>query len=119
LLSAQLGHHLVESLYLGVPFHHPGRASQRRSHRQLHPLRLGHPEWIAQSESEYIDKAVALAGDLERLATIRANLRPEFEASPWRDEVGFARRVEQAYRQMWRQWCEAQRPRPCILGGEQ
>jgi len=32
-------------------------------------------------------------------------LRPEFEASPWRDEVGFARRVEQAYRQMWRQWC--------------
>ncbi|QGU33973.1 tetratricopeptide repeat protein [Thermochromatium tepidum ATCC 43061] len=110
---------LVESLYLGVPFITlAARPSVGRIGSSI-LCGLGHPEWIAQSESEYIDKAVALAGDLERLATIRANLRPEFEASPWRDEVGFARRVEQAYRQMWRQWCEAQRPRPCILGGEQ
>ncbi|WP_246172954.1 tetratricopeptide repeat protein [Thermochromatium tepidum] len=96
---------LVESLYLGVPFITlAARPSVGRIGSSI-LCGLGHPEWIAQSESEYIDKAVALAGDLERLATIRANLRPEFEASPWRDEVGFARRVEQAYRQMWRQWC--------------
>jgi protein O-GlcNAc transferase len=32
-------------------------------------------------------------------------LRAELEASPWRDEIGFAQRVEQAYREMWHRWC--------------
>lgn len=97
---------LVESLYMGVPFitlaERPsvGRAGSTTL------AAVGHSEWIATTEAEYVDKAVALASDLERLATIRANLRPEFEASPWRAEYGFVRRVEQAYRNMWRHWCE-------------
>lgn len=96
---------LVESLYMGVPFI---TLAERPSVGRIGSTILfgaGHAEWIAHSESEYVDKAVALASDLERLAAIRGNLRAELETGPWRDEAGFARRVEQAYREMWRQWC--------------
>ncbi|PQJ95918.1 tetratricopeptide repeat protein [Chromatium okenii] len=96
---------LIESLYMGVPFI---TLASRPSVGRIGSTILhgaGHPEWIAQTEDEYIEKAVALASDLPRLAVIRANLRSELEASPWRDEVGFAKRVEQAYREMWQIWC--------------
>ena len=96
---------LVESLYMGVPFITlAARPSVGRAGSTVLTA-VGHPEWIATTEAEYVDKVVTLASDLERLASIRASLRAEFEVSPWRDEVGFARRVEQAYRDMWRQWC--------------
>ncbi len=62
---------------------------------------IGHPEWIATTEEEYIEIAVALASNLEALAEIRAKLRSEMQASPLMDEKGFAKAVEAAYRQMW------------------
>ncbi|MBV5310982.1 tetratricopeptide repeat protein [Chromatium okenii] len=96
---------LIESLYLGVPFI---TLADRPSVGRLGSTVLhgaGHPEWIANSEDEYIEKTVALASDLSHLAAVRTHLRDELEASPWRDEAGFAQRVEQAYREMWRIWC--------------
>ncbi|WP_153018671.1 hypothetical protein, partial [Marichromatium gracile] len=48
----------------------------------------------------------ALAADPGALATIRAGLRAQMEASPWRDEQGQVARIEAAYRAMWRRWCE-------------
>jgi predicted O-linked N-acetylglucosamine transferase (SPINDLY family) len=66
---------------------------------------VGHPEWIAASEAEYVEKAVALAADAPRLAEIKAALRDDVRASPLSDEVGFARAVEASYRAMWRRWC--------------
>jgi predicted O-linked N-acetylglucosamine transferase (SPINDLY family) len=68
----------------------------------------GHPEWIAESEAAYVDKAVALAADLPRLAELRARLRPQMQASALMDEAGYVRQVEAAYREMWRQWCGKQ-----------
>ena len=50
-------------------------------------------------------KAIALATDIPKLASIRQHLRSEMEQSPLMDEIGFTRAVEQAYRQMWQQWC--------------
>ncbi|AFL72917.1 tetratricopeptide repeat protein [Thiocystis violascens] len=96
---------LIESLYMGVPFVTlAGRPSVGRiGSTMLAGAGLG--EWIAHSEDEYIEKAVALASDLDRLAALRAGLRTRLEAGPWRDEAGFARRVEAAYREMWRRWC--------------
>ncbi|AFL72918.1 tetratricopeptide repeat protein [Thiocystis violascens] len=96
---------LIESLYMGVPFI---TLAERASVGRIGSMMLagaGHAEWIADSEDDYIEKAVELASDLTRLVAIRAGLRGELEAGPWRDEVGFARRVEMAYREMWRRWC--------------
>ena len=67
---------------------------------------LGHPEWIAATEEEYIDKAVALATDIDGLAQLRAGLRAQMLRAATMDEPAFARSVESAYREMWRRWCE-------------
>jgi len=95
---------LFESLYLGVPYITlAGRPSVGRlGSSVLHGV--GHPEWIAASEEEYIEKAVALASDLGQLARIRAQLRPQMQASAMMNETAFARRIEQAYSQMFQQW---------------
>jgi len=97
---------LFESLYMGVPYITlAGRPSVGRLGSSiLHGV--GHEEWIAQSEEEYVAKAVALAADVGRLAEIRAGLRPQMQASVVMDEAAFARRAEQAYQLMFQQWEE-------------
>ena len=96
---------LFESLYMGVPFitlaNRPSVGTLGVS--VLHGL--GHPEWSAESESEYVEKAIKLAQNIEALAQYRENLRDEMKQSPLMDEKGFAMAVEQAYRQMWHKWC--------------
>jgi len=97
---------LFESLYLGIPFVTlAGRPSVGRLGSSILEG-VGHPAWIARSEEEYIEQAVALAGDLPKLAGIRAKLRQEMQASPLMDEAGFARRVEDAYRDMFKRWAD-------------
>lgn len=66
----------------------------------------GLPELIAQSEDEYVDIAAALANDLPRLKTTRAGLRERVQAGPLMDAQRFTSHLEQAYRGMWRKWCE-------------
>ncbi|PPA74108.1 hypothetical protein C4E15_22395 [Achromobacter spanius] len=99
---------LVETVYMGVPYvtlaDRPsvGRIGSSILHG------IGHPEWISQSQEEYIQKVVALASDLPALARIRANLRAEMHASPLMDEPAFARKFEAALRGMFTTWCESQ-----------
>ncbi len=67
---------------------------------------LGLEDLIAGSVEQYVETAVSLAGDLQRLAQLRSELRPRMAASVLLDGPGFARNLEHAYRQMWRAWCE-------------
>ena len=62
---------------------------------------LGHGEWVATSEDEYIQKAVNLASDIKKLNTIRGSLRKEMEQSPIMDHRGFVKKLEKVYKQMW------------------
>ena len=97
---------LLEALYMGVPFVTlAGRPSVGRLGSSILEG-AGHPEWIAGSEDDYVAKAVKLASDIVRLSKIRSELRDQVESSPLRDEEGFARKVEDAYRRMWKIWCE-------------
>jgi protein O-GlcNAc transferase len=66
---------------------------------------VGLPEFVATSEDDYVRIAVEAARDLERLARLRAGLRPQLEASPLMDGRRFAANMEAAYRTMWRRWC--------------
>jgi protein O-GlcNAc transferase len=65
---------------------------------------LGLPEWVARSETEYVDIAKKLAGDLPRLALLRSTLRPRMQSSILMDAPRFARNVEAAYRSIWQAW---------------
>jgi protein O-GlcNAc transferase len=67
---------------------------------------VGLPELIGADVAQYIRIAIELAGDLPRLARLRAGLRKRMLGSDLCDARGFARDVEAAYRQMWRQWCQ-------------
>jgi predicted O-linked N-acetylglucosamine transferase (SPINDLY family) len=99
---------LFESAYMGVPFITlAGRPSVGRLGSCILQS-LQRTEWIAGSEIEYIAKAAGLAADPVALASIRAGLRDEMERSPLRDEPAFARKVEAAYREMFKTWCEKQ-----------
>ncbi|MOA48675.1 hypothetical protein D3C78_1714470 [compost metagenome] len=99
---------LVETLYMGVPY---VTLASRPSVGRIGSSVLngiGRPEWIAQTEEEYIQKVVALASDLPTLARTRAGLRAEMHASPLMDEPAFARKFETALRGMFNTWCESQ-----------
>jgi predicted O-linked N-acetylglucosamine transferase (SPINDLY family) len=67
---------------------------------------LGLQELVARSPDDYIQRATRLAGDLPRLATLRAELRDRMQNSPLLDFVGFTRELERTYRQLWARWCE-------------
>jgi predicted O-linked N-acetylglucosamine transferase (SPINDLY family) len=70
---------------------------------------VGLPQLVAYSVDEYVEKAVALAGDLPRLAALRAGLRDRMQRSPLMDAPRFARSLEAAYRTMWHRWCAQQK----------
>jgi predicted O-linked N-acetylglucosamine transferase (SPINDLY family) len=67
---------------------------------------LGLNELVASSVDEYVNIAVRSAGDIERLAILRASLRERMAASPLLDFAGFTRNLEAAYCEMWTTWCK-------------
>jgi predicted O-linked N-acetylglucosamine transferase (SPINDLY family) len=67
---------------------------------------VGLPELIAADEQGYIDIAAGLANDRARHANIFTGLRERMRSSPVTDGSAFTRRLEDAYRAMWRAWCE-------------
>ena len=54
----------------------------------------GLTDWIAYSQKEYIDIAVAKARDINQLKSLRANLRKKVFNSPLFDAPGFAKHLE-------------------------
>jgi predicted O-linked N-acetylglucosamine transferase (SPINDLY family) len=63
-------------------------------------------ELIASSEEEYLEIAVQLSQDHDRLTLFRETIRSWMSVSPLCDSEAFAFKVEAAYRQIWRTWCE-------------
>ena len=67
---------------------------------------VGRPDFIAENEDEYVEMAVSLAGDSERLIDLRKTLRPQMLDSPLMNIELFTQSMEDAYREMWVTWCE-------------
>ena len=61
---------------------------------------------IARTEQEYVDIAFRLMIDREHVVGDRRALRSRCESSPVMDLPRFVRHLEDAYRTMWRAWCE-------------
>jgi predicted O-linked N-acetylglucosamine transferase (SPINDLY family) len=96
-----------EALWMGVPV--VTLAGERWLGRMgigtLAPLGLG--SLAARDEDGYVAAAVALASDLDALATLRAGLRRRVQSSPLVDAEAYARSVEAAFRTAWCDWCRA------------
>ncbi len=94
-----------EALWMGVPVVTlAGRSHVGRVGTAL-LTHLGLEELITASPEDYVARAVALARDPVRLATLRHELRPRMEASSLTDPARFTKALEDAYQAMWRQWC--------------
>ncbi len=94
-----------EALWMGVPVislagkTHAGRVGISLLNRvELADLAASSPE-------KYVETAVRLAGDLERLRDLRGGLRERMQQSTLTDQSRFVPHLEQAYRRMWRTWC--------------
>jgi predicted O-linked N-acetylglucosamine transferase (SPINDLY family) len=61
--------------------------------------------FVADSVEQYINVAARLAADEGQRDLVRGGMRDQLRASPLLDAAAMARRVESAYRQMWRDWC--------------
>lgn len=99
-----------EALWMGVPV--MTKVGDRHMARVGASLltAIGHPEWIAASDEEYVAGAVALAVSAENLAKIRSALRADLERSPLLDRAGQASRFGVALRECWKKWCLEQSP---------
>lgn len=94
-----------DSIWMGVPFVTlRGDALHSRAGSNILKY-VGLSDLIAETEAEYVEKAVALSRDLPALRRYRAGLRPRMQDSPLLDCAGFARGVEEAFRKMWKIWC--------------
>jgi protein O-GlcNAc transferase len=89
-----------EALWMGVPV--VTLRGDRHAARVGASLltQIGRPDWIAESTEDYVAIARRLAASPDTLRKERADLRARVEASPLRDEAGFARRIERIYKDL-------------------
>ncbi len=99
-----------EALWMGVPV--ITLAGDRHAARVGASIlsHLGRPEWIARDGDDYVDRAVRLAGDPDRLSGLRAVLREQVRRSPLCDAVRFTRDLEAIYRTLWTETARSNRP---------
>jgi protein O-GlcNAc transferase len=97
-----------EALWMGVPV--VTLAGDRFAARVGVTLlgAIGHSEWVAIDEADYVRRVLTLAGDVGALNELRMRLREFVRDSPLCQEAKLTRELEAAYRAMWRRWCESQ-----------
>jgi len=66
---------------------------------------VGLDDWVAASDDDYVAIAIAKAGDIEGLVSLRSRLRGLIAASEAGNPDRYASAVGEAYRAMWRRWC--------------
>ena len=87
----------LDALWMGVPVVTlvgptvVGRAGLSQA------MNLGLPELVARDADRFVEVAVGLSTDLERLASLRHELRGRMERSPLMDAGRFARNLEAAF----------------------
>jgi predicted O-linked N-acetylglucosamine transferase (SPINDLY family) len=97
-----------DALWMGVPVIHAlgDRATSRFTASMLHAV--GHPEWVAHSEVEYVDMVVRLARDAGQRKALRAMQRDRVARSALCNAKDLACHLEDAYFSMYARWREKQ-----------
>lgn len=94
-----------EALWQGVPVISLLGKRHSMQHGRAILCSVGHPELIAYSEEDFIHKAIQLASSPERLSHYRRELRNDFKKSPRADVKAFATALEDAYFDIWKNYC--------------
>jgi predicted O-linked N-acetylglucosamine transferase (SPINDLY family) len=95
-----------EALWMGVPvITLPGETFASR-HSLSHLTNSDQAETIARDEEQYVELAAGLAGDIPRLAAMRAGLRRQVAGSRLCDGPRFAGELMGLLRGVWREWAE-------------
>ncbi|MGA3065862.1 MAG: tetratricopeptide repeat protein [Tepidisphaeraceae bacterium] len=98
-----------DALWMGVPVVTvAGRTAVGRGGVSL-LSQIGLGELIGADEGEYVGIAAELAGDWPRLTEMRRGLRERMAGSAVMKGADYARGVERAYREMWRDFCRTAR----------
>ncbi|MDP0499602.1 MAG: tetratricopeptide repeat protein [Verrucomicrobiota bacterium JB022] len=95
----------LEALHQGVPTLSllGDRHAARVSASLLQQVDLG--EFVAESVDDFVARAVWLSQNVPVLSQLRASLRARFKESALGDYSAFARKLENAFRRMWIDWC--------------
>lgn len=91
-----------DALWMGVPvltFAGHTFASRRSA---SHLFAVGLSDFIVHAGIDLVGKALAVAGNLNRLVHIRSTLREMLKTSPLGDLAVFTRNLEEAYGYMWK-----------------
>lgn len=98
----------LEALWMGVPVVALEGQSvvSRQSTSAL--MNIGLPELIFPNVDAYVQGAVALAGDTERLQRLRREMRGRMTRSPLCQPEQFTQDLEMLYRRMWQAWCKGE-----------
>jgi predicted O-linked N-acetylglucosamine transferase (SPINDLY family) len=96
-----------DTLWMGVPLITLAGDCYRSRQGSSLLARIGLDELIARTPEQYVDIAVSLARDPDRLAAIRLGLRQRLAQSAICDCSGFAQRFGNALRSVWADWCHA------------
>jgi protein O-GlcNAc transferase len=100
----------LDSVWMGVPpLTALGNTTVSRGGYSI-MSNLGLADLCAADLESLPQKALEITSDLPKLAALRAGLRERMRTSPLMDAPRFARDMEAAYRQMWREWCVAAQP---------
>ena len=92
-----------EALWMGVPvLNIAGESLLERGGASVMTA-IGLPDWVADNQEDYVCKALAFAGDVTGLSDLRQGLRARTAASPVMDAPRFARNLEEAFWEMWKQ----------------
>jgi predicted O-linked N-acetylglucosamine transferase (SPINDLY family) len=95
----------LDAAWMGVPVVTlTGSSSLQRAGACI-AANLGLAELIAESEDQFVQSAVALTHDLDRLGKLRSELRSRLETSPLGNAPRFAGNLEAAFRSVWRRYC--------------
>lgn len=95
----------MESLWQGVPVITLNGSRYSNQNGRIVLTCIGHPELVSYSHDEYVEKAVALANNKEKLIHYRNTLRDDFKRSQLANPDSFATRLENAYHDMWADYC--------------
>ena len=80
--------------------------TERHSTRFTYSLlaNIGLSDLASTSLADYVETAVALAGNLDLLDALHRELRDRMKVSPVMDQERYIREMEECYRAIWNAW---------------